>query len=120
MAVTTPTPRRRRSLLWREHVDGYIFILPWMIGFFVFVLIFRAILSWVSPDPSNPIVQFINGVTEPLLVRVREKIPPLGMFDVSVIVLIIVLYFLKTFLVGTLTGYGRKLIESASLMWLNA
>jgi multiple sugar transport system permease protein len=38
MAVTNPTPqRRRRSLLWREHVDGYIFILPWLIGFFVFV-----------------------------------------------------------------------------------
>src|SRR5215207_1856634 len=39
MAVTTPTPprRRRHSLLWREHVDGYIFLLPWMIGFFVFV-----------------------------------------------------------------------------------
>jgi multiple sugar transport system permease protein len=42
MAVTTPTSPpptspRRRSLLWREHVDGYIFILPWMIGFFIFV-----------------------------------------------------------------------------------
>ena len=38
MAVTNPTPqRRRRSLLWREHLDGYIFILPWMIGFFIFV-----------------------------------------------------------------------------------
>ncbi len=39
MAVTNSTPqrRRRRSLLWRENLDGYIFILPWMIGFFVFV-----------------------------------------------------------------------------------
>lgn len=38
MAVTNPTsPRRRRSLLWREHLDGYLFILPWLIGFFVFV-----------------------------------------------------------------------------------
>jgi multiple sugar transport system permease protein len=42
MAVTNPTvpssgPRRRRSLLWREHVDGYVFILPWMLGFFIFV-----------------------------------------------------------------------------------
>jgi multiple sugar transport system permease protein len=38
MAVTNPTaPRRRRSLLWREHIDGYIFILPWMIGFFIFI-----------------------------------------------------------------------------------
>lgn len=35
--ASIPKPRRRRSLLWREHVDGYVFILPWMIGFFVFV-----------------------------------------------------------------------------------
>ncbi len=42
---------------------------------FMWIIIARAILSWVSPDPYNPIVRFIHNITEPVLYQVRRKIP---------------------------------------------
>jgi YggT family protein len=84
-----------------------------VLNLFVLLLIARAILSWVSPDPSNPIVQFIYSATDPLIAKVRQKVPPLGMFDVSVIIVLVICYFLRTFLVGTLNGYSQKLIASS-------
>lgn len=77
-----------------------------LINIFIFLFIARAILSWVSPDPMNPIVQFINNTTEPALRRIREKVPPLGFLDVSVILAIVALYFLQAFLVQSLYEYG--------------
>lgn len=85
-----------------------------VIGIFIFLFIARAILSWVSPDPRNPIVQFINNTTEPILSRVRSKIPPLGMFDLSVLVVILVLYFLDNFLVGSIRAYGELFLRTGN------
>jgi YggT family protein len=41
----------------------------------MFITIARAVLSWVSPDPYNPIVRFIHNVTEPILYRIRKRLP---------------------------------------------
>jgi len=76
--------------------------------FFVFYILLLAhvVLSWVSPDPRNPIVSFIYQATEPILRKVRNKIPPLGVLDLSPIVVFLVLYFLDAFLVNSLNDYG--------------
>jgi YggT family protein len=70
---------------------------------YIWVIIARALLSWVSPDPYNPIVKFLYRVTEPVLRPVRER---LGGFqiglDFSPMIVILVLYFLKEFLVPML------------------
>ncbi|MGD9182532.1 MAG: YggT family protein, partial [Desulfobacterales bacterium] len=51
---------------------------------FMFITIARAVLSWVSPDPYNPIVRFIHNVTEPVLYRIRRKLPLMyGGMDLS-------------------------------------
>ena len=55
-------------------------------GFFSVVIIIGALLSWVSPDPSNPVVQAINGISEPLLAPFRRFIPLLGGLDISPII----------------------------------
>jgi len=52
-------------------------------GFFSILIIIGALLSWVSPDPSNPVVQAIYGVSEPLLRPFRRFVPLLGGLDVS-------------------------------------
>jgi YggT family protein len=52
-------------------------------GFFSLVIVVGALLSWVSPDPSNPIVQTIYGISEPLLVPFRRIIPHIGGLDIS-------------------------------------
>jgi YggT family protein len=70
---------------------------------YIWVIIARALLSWVSPDPYNPIVKFLYRVTEPVLRPVRER---LGSFQVGIdfspMIVILVLYFLKEFLVPML------------------
>jgi YggT family protein len=70
---------------------------------YIWIIIARAILSWVSPDPSNPLVRFLYRVTEPVLRPVRERLPmrQLGL-DFSPMIVILVLYFLKEFLVPVL------------------
>jgi YggT family protein len=54
----------------------------------------RALLSWVSPDPRNPIVQALDAVTEPILQPLRQIVPRIGMIDITPLVAIIVLQIL--------------------------
>jgi YggT family protein len=69
----------------------------------MWIIIARAVLSWVNPDPHNPIVQFIHRLTDPLLYRVRKWIPIQGGgIDFSPIIVIFAIIFLQTFLVQTL------------------
>ena len=70
---------------------------------YMWIIIARALLSWVNPDPYNPIVQFLHSITEPVMYRVRKAIPMPGMgLDLSPILIILAIIFLQTFLVGSL------------------
>jgi YggT family protein len=65
---------------------------------YMWVIIARAVVSWVSPDPYNPIVRFLYRVTEPVLRPVRERLPIAMGLDFSPMVVLLVLYFLQRFL----------------------
>ncbi|MEE8269237.1 MAG: YggT family protein [Nitrospinaceae bacterium] len=70
---------------------------------YMWVIIARALLSWVNPDPYNPIVRFLNSITEPVLYRVRKAVPMHGIgLDLSPIIVILAIYFLQIFLVQSL------------------
>ena len=70
---------------------------------YIWIIIARAVLSWVNPDPYNPIVRFLHRVTEPVLRPVRERLPATQMgLDFAPMIVILVLYFLKEFLVPVL------------------
>lgn len=88
-------------------------VLDTVIFIFYILLIARVILSWVSPDPRNPIVQFIYNTTEPVLSKVRAKIPPFGMLDLSPIVVFLVLYAINIILVDSMHRYGMMFLQSA-------
>ena len=62
-------------------------------GFFSLVIIASALLSWVSPDPSNPLVQAIYSISEPLLRPFRRFVPLLGGLDLSPIAALLVFQF---------------------------
>jgi len=85
-------------------------VLHYIISFFMILVIARAVLSWVSPDPYNPIVRFINNSTEPVLQPVRRRLPLVysGM-DFSPLVVILALIFLDSFLVPTLTELAVRI-----------
>lgn len=78
---------------------------------FMWLVIAKAILSWVSPDPFNPIVRFINNVTEPILYPIRSKLPVFfGNIDFSPIVVILAIIFLRTSVVNILLRLSGTLI----------
>jgi YggT family protein len=78
-------------------------VLNYALTFYMWIVIARAVLSWVNPDPYNPIVRFIHNVTEPVLYRIRAKIPVnFGGIDFSPIVVILAVVFLQNFLVSSL------------------
>lgn len=69
-----------------------------LLTIYIWVIIIRALMSWLSPDPRNPIVQIIQSVTDPVMEPFRRIIPPLGPVDLSPMILILFLYFLKALL----------------------
>ncbi|MGD9013777.1 MAG: YggT family protein, partial [Desulfobacterales bacterium] len=70
----------------------------------------RAVLSWVSPDPYNPIVRFIHNVTEPVLYQIRKRLPMMyGGIDFSPIVVILIIIFLRIFVVNSLEGLAQSI-----------
>ncbi len=77
---------------------------------FMWIIIARAILSWVSPDPYNPIVRFIHNVTEPVLYQVRRRIPlNFGGMDFSPIIILLAVIFLQQFVVQSLYEFAISL-----------
>ena len=78
-------------------------VLNWALWAYMWIIIIRALLSWVNPDPWNPIVQFLIRVTEPVLAPVRRWLPTwrLGI-DFSPLVVILVIYFIQLSVVASL------------------
>ena len=77
---------------------------------YFWILIARAVLSWVNPDPYNPIVRFLVRVTEPVLRPIRRRLPTVAMgLDLSPMVLMLAIYFLESFLVGSLRDLALSL-----------
>jgi len=78
---------------------------------FMWIVIARAILSWVNPDPFNPIVRFIHNITEPVLYRIRTILPAsFGGIDFSPIIVFLGVIFLRTFVVSSLFRLSRSLM----------
>jgi len=76
----------------------------------IIVVIARAVLSWVSPDPYNPIVRIIIQLSEPLLYPVRRRLPMFGGMDLSPMLVILAVYFLDDFLVPSLQRIAINLL----------
>ncbi|MFH0739363.1 MAG: YggT family protein [Candidatus Omnitrophota bacterium] len=78
---------------------------------FYWLILIRALISWVSPDPFNPIVQFLYRATEPVLEPVRRMLPFSLKFgiDISPLLVFMAIIFLKSFLVKTLLDLSFRL-----------
>ena len=77
---------------------------------YMFIIIARALISWVSPDPFNPIVRFLYRATEPVLRPIRRRMPMMSMgLDLSPMIVLLVIYFLRIFLVESLRDLGASL-----------
>ena len=95
-------------------ISNFLFALAKLINFvlsaYIWIIIGRAIISWVNPDPYNPIVRFLYEITEPVLSRIRRYIPAfIGGIDFSPMIVILVIIFLQSFLVPTLQQLAASL-----------
>lgn len=72
------------------------------------LILVRALISWVNPDPFNPVVQFLHRVTEPILEPIRRLLPPMGI-DFSPLIAFLIIYAAEMFLVKTLLDIGWRM-----------
>jgi len=84
-------------------LNAVAMVLYYVLTLYMWIVIARAVLSWVNPDPYNPIVSFIHNVTEPVLYRIRSKLPVnFGGIDFSPIIVFLAIMFINEFLVNSL------------------
>ena len=80
------------------------------LSLYMWIIIARAVISWVNPDPYNPIVRFLHSATEPVLFRIRRRIPiNMGGIDFTPILVILAIIFLQAFLVQSLIQLASRL-----------
>ena len=85
-------------------------ILNYILMIATWLIIIRALLSWVNPDPYNPIVQFLYRTTEPMLAPFRKLFPIFNIgLDISPIFALILIWFIRLFLVRTLFGIAMRI-----------
>jgi YggT family protein len=84
-------------------------VLNFVLQLYMWVIIARAVLSWVNPDPYNPIVRFLYSITDPVLNAIRRRIPVFfGGIDFSPWLVILAIMFLQKFLVPSLLEMGLR------------
>ncbi|MBP1724997.1 MAG: YggT family protein [Deltaproteobacteria bacterium] len=77
---------------------------------YMWLVIARALLSWVNPDPYNPIVRFLYNTTEPVLQALRRRLPLFfGGVDFSPLLVVLVIVFLQRFAVASLQDLAVRL-----------
>jgi YggT family protein len=90
--------------IWTNFVLWIAGVLQGLLWAYLWVVIISAILTWIEPNPYNPIVRFIYSITEPVFYFVREHLPVFfGGLDLSPIVVILVIEFFQQYLIPTLT-----------------
>ncbi len=89
-------------------------VISLILNLLFWMIFIRALLSWVNPDPYNPIVHFLYRTTEPLLEPIRRHLPVMGL-DFSPMIVILVIVFLQSFLVVSLRDKGMRLRYSSSV-----
>ncbi|MYA96809.1 MAG: YggT family protein [Nitrospinae bacterium] len=90
-------------------MHGIGVILSYVLTIYIWIIIIRALLSWVNPDPYNPIVQILYRLTEPVLAPVRYRMPDIGGIDASPIVVLLIIFFLQSFVVQSIFDLANML-----------
>ena len=93
-------------------LSNFVNALAWVVSILLtimyWVILVRALLSWVNPDPFNPIVQLLTRLTEPVLEPIRRLLPPMPV-NISPIIAFFIIFFLQRFLVASLYDLAMRL-----------
>lgn len=92
----------------RELLLAVAWLVEYILWAYMWVVIIRALISWVSPDPGNPFVRVLYEITEPVLRPIRRRLPMTGI-DLSPVIVILAIMFLQRFLVPVLETAAYRL-----------
>ncbi len=90
-------------------LQGVAYVLDTVLFLYMWLIIIRAVISWVNPDPYNPIIQFLGRATDPVLDTIRRRVGIIGGIDVSPILAILLIIFLQYAVVETIRDFGMRL-----------
>lgn len=91
-------------------IVGLATVLEVVLRIYMWVIIIRALISWVKPDPYNTIVQVLTRITEPALKPIRKLVPPYKVgIDFSPLIAVLIIMFLQYALIDTLIRIGRSM-----------
>lgn len=90
-------------------LNAFATVVDYVLWLYMWVIIVRALLSWVNPDPWNPIVQFLDRATEPVLGPIRRKLGWRMGIDVSPIIAFLIIMFLQLAVVQTLKDFAVRM-----------
>ena len=107
------------SILIRNFVLAIVYILDQLLSLYSMILFVAILLTWVSPDPRNPIVRFLYSVTEPVLFQIRRRMPfvVVGGLDLSPFVVFLGIQVIRIMVVDTLRQVAFQL---TALPWFSA
>ena len=89
-------------------MDALAAIVNILLTIMYWLILIRALISWVNPDPFNPLVQFLMRTTEPVLEPIRRMLPPMGIV-ISPIIAFFIIVFLQRFMVASLYDLAIRL-----------
>ncbi len=92
----------------REVLLSIAWLVEYLLWAYMWIIIIRAVISWVNPDPRNPIVRFLYQITEPVLRPIRRRLPMTGI-DFSPVIVILAIMFLQRLLVRILVDAAYRL-----------
>src|SRR5438067_10888330 len=97
--------------LLENFIQAIAFTLDSLLSIYFWIVLISALISWINPDPRNPIVRFLYSVTEPVLYQIRRRLPfvIIGGFDLSPVVLIIGIQFVRMLVVQSLVDLSFRL-----------
>lgn len=85
------------------------YILDTVLTIYMWIIIISALISWVNPDPYNPIVRFLYSVTDPVLRPIRRRIGIAMGIDISPMIVILIIMFIKYFVIATLFDIASRM-----------
>ena len=104
------------SIVLRQFTLAVATILNSLLTLYFWILLAAAVLSWVNPDPNNPIVRFLRAVTDPVLYRVRRALPFVyaGGIDFSPLVVMLGIQFVKMVVVQSLYELALRIAAAST------
>ncbi|MBA4418397.1 MAG: hypothetical protein C0392_10885 [Syntrophus sp. (in: bacteria)] len=91
-------------------IGGIAYVLDKLLEAYIWVIIIRAVLSWIRPNPMNPLVRIIYALVDPVTYKMSRMFPTrIGMLDLAPFILILIVIFLQRFLVSSLADLAIRM-----------